>query len=92
MRAVRSEHYSLRLRIVARTAEGTAPGIRLDGDTTIIPVVKEVIIKRLLLVEELHLPITKRTKTGYSTDASVLEELRGAHPVVESLVRATLAP
>jgi DNA polymerase-1 len=36
-----------------------------------------------LLVEELHLPITKRTKTGYSTDATVLEELRGAHPVVD---------
>ena len=38
--------------------DGEAPGIRLDGDTTIISVVKEVIIKRLLLVEELH--ITKR--------------------------------
>ena len=36
-----------------------------------------------LLVEELHLPITKRTKTGYSTDASVLEELAGTHPVIE---------
>lgn len=38
--------------------DGDAPGIRLDGDTTIIPVIKEVIVKRLLLVEELH--ITKR--------------------------------
>jgi DNA polymerase-1 len=36
-----------------------------------------------VLVEELHLPITKRTKTGYSTDAQVLDELRGAHPVVD---------
>ena len=38
--------------------DGDAPGIRLDGDTTIIPVIKEVIVKRLLLVEEIY--ITKR--------------------------------
>jgi uncharacterized protein (TIGR02271 family) len=39
--------------------DGDAPGIRLAGETTIIPVLKEVIVKRLLLVEELH--ITKKT-------------------------------
>jgi DNA polymerase-1 len=39
-----------------------------------------------VLVEELRLPITKRTKTGYSTDATVLEELMGAHPVVEQVL------
>lgn len=38
--------------------EGEAPGMRLDGDITIIPVIREVIVKRLLLVEEIH--ITKR--------------------------------
>src|SRR3712207_8666372 len=27
-----------------------------------------------------------RSKTGYSTDASVLEELRGVHPVVEPVL------
>jgi DNA polymerase-1 len=36
-----------------------------------------------VLVEELHLPLTKRTKTGYSTDATVLEELLGVHPIIE---------
>jgi DNA polymerase I len=36
-----------------------------------------------VLTDELHLPLTKRTKTGYSTDATVLEELRGTHPVIE---------
>jgi DNA polymerase-1 len=40
-----------------------------------------------VLVEELHLPLTKRTKTGYSTDATVLEELVGVHPVIEHILR-----
>ncbi len=35
-----------------------------------------------LLFHELGLPATKRTRTGYSTDASVLEELRAEHEVV----------
>ncbi len=39
-----------------------------------------------VLFTELNLPKGKRTKTGYSTDASVLEELRGAHPMVERLL------
>jgi uncharacterized protein (TIGR02271 family) len=34
------------------------PAIRQEGDTTIIPVLKEVVVKRLVLVEELH--VTKR--------------------------------
>jgi len=39
-----------------------------------------------VLFEELKLPPTKRTKSGYSTDASVLEGLKGAHPVIELLL------
>ncbi len=39
-----------------------------------------------VLFYELNLPRGRRTKTGYSTDASVLEELRGAHPMVERLL------
>jgi DNA polymerase I len=39
-----------------------------------------------LLFEELKLPRGRRTGTGYSTDATVLEELRGAHPVVEKIL------
>jgi DNA polymerase-1 len=35
-----------------------------------------------ILFHELLLPATKRTRTGYSTDASVLEELREQHEVV----------
>ncbi|MGH2355055.1 MAG: DNA polymerase I, partial [Chloroflexota bacterium] len=39
-----------------------------------------------VLVDELRLPLTKRTKTGYSTDATVLEELVGTHPVIEHVL------
>jgi DNA polymerase-1 len=39
-----------------------------------------------ILFEELKLPKGKRTKTGYSTDASVLEELAGVHPVVQPIL------
>jgi DNA polymerase-1 len=35
-----------------------------------------------LLFEDLRLPVGKRTKTGYSTDADTLEALRDKHPVV----------
>ena len=34
-----------------------------------------------VLFQELDLPKTKRTKTGYSTDANSLEMLRGLHPL-----------
>ncbi|MBI4180671.1 MAG: DNA polymerase I [Chloroflexi bacterium] len=39
-----------------------------------------------VLFEELKLPSGRKTKTGYSTDASVLEKLRSVHPVVESIL------
>ena len=39
-----------------------------------------------VLFFELNLPKGKRTKTGYSTDASVLEELRAAHPMIDGLL------
>jgi DNA polymerase I len=39
-----------------------------------------------VLFFELNLPKGKRTKTGFSTDASVLEELRPAHPMIDKLL------
>ena len=39
-----------------------------------------------ILFNELNLPKGKRTKTGYSTDASVLEDLRPAHPMIDKLL------
>lgn len=39
-----------------------------------------------VLFEKLSLPVIKKTKTGFSTDAEVLEKLRGSHPIVESIL------
>ncbi len=39
-----------------------------------------------ILFVELGLPKGRRTKTGYSTDAAVLEELRGVHPVIDPIL------
>ena len=38
------------------------------------------------LFEDLGLPAKKKTKSGYSTNAEVLEELRSANPVVEHIL------
>ena len=40
-----------------------------------------------ILFVELGLPITKRTKTGPSTDASVLEDLAAEHPLPAAILR-----
>jgi DNA polymerase-1 len=39
-----------------------------------------------VLFGELMLPQSRRTKTGYSTEASVMEALRGVHPVIELIL------
>jgi len=38
-----------------------------------------------VLFEDLKLPGGRKTKTGYSTDASVLESLKGVHAVIEKI-------
>ena len=50
----------------------TAPAVRYEGDVTIIPVVKEVLVleKRLMLVEEVH--ITNRRITTDDTQRITL--------------------
>ncbi|SHK10259.1 DNA polymerase I [Anaerobranca californiensis DSM 14826] len=39
-----------------------------------------------VLFEDLNLPPLKKTKTGYSTDVTVLEGLKGAHPIIDYLL------
>jgi DNA polymerase-1 len=39
-----------------------------------------------ILFQELKLPSARKTKSGFSTDASVLEELRGKHPIIELII------
>lgn len=40
-----------------------------------------------VLFEDLRLPQSRKTKTGYSTEASVMEALRGVHPVIEFILQ-----
>lgn len=39
-----------------------------------------------VLFVDLMLPAKKKTKSGYSTNADVLESLRGKHPIIESIL------
>ena len=39
-----------------------------------------------LLFEKLGLPPVKKTKTGYSTNAEVLEKLKGYHPIIPAIM------
>ena len=41
----------------------------------------------IALFEDLSLPIRKKTKSGYSTSAEVLESLRYIHPVIEEILQ-----
>ncbi|WP_394871566.1 DNA polymerase I [Clostridium perfringens] len=38
-----------------------------------------------ILFEKLDLPVIKKTKTGYSTNAEVLEKLKDKHPIIEKI-------
>ncbi|WP_297997928.1 DNA polymerase I [uncultured Phascolarctobacterium sp.] len=40
----------------------------------------------IILFERLQLPVIKKTKTGYSTDAKVLEALEGKHPLIATIL------
>jgi uncharacterized protein (TIGR02271 family) len=53
-----------------------APDVRLEGDTTIIPVIEEVVVveKKLMLVEEIHI-----TKSRDEVHVNVKEKLRKEH-------------
>lgn len=39
-----------------------------------------------ILFEKLDLPVVKKTKTGYSTNAEVLESLLDKHPIIEKII------
>lgn len=67
-------------RIPKNVAVAELPGVRLEGNTTIIPVVEEVVVveKRLMLVEEIHV----RRKTATSTE-EVPVRLRSEQAAIE---------
>src|SRR5690606_3263457 len=39
-----------------------------------------------ILFDQLKLPVQKKTKTGRSTDESVLQGLKGMHPIIERIL------
>lgn len=41
----------------------------------------------VILFEKLNLPVIKKTKTGYSTNAEVLDLLRNDHPIIELILK-----
>lgn len=40
----------------------------------------------VILFDKLQLPVIKKTKTGYSTDSSVLDALRDKHPMIDKIL------
>lgn len=40
----------------------------------------------VILFDKLGLPVVKKTKTGYSTDVEVLEQLSDKHPIIEKIL------
>jgi len=40
----------------------------------------------IILFEKLMLPVVKKTKTGYSTAAEVLEKLKNKHPIIDNIL------
>jgi len=72
-----SEKYGAKLKMLAAEIEEMA------GHPLNIGSPKQL---RELLFEELGLPVIKKTKTGASTDASVLEQLAEKHPLPAKIV------
>ncbi len=67
-------------RVAKNVTVSELPGVRLEGNTTIIPVVEEVVVveKRLMLVEEIHV----RRKTATTTE-EIPVRLRSEHVAIE---------
>ena len=40
-----------------------------------------------ILFDKLNLPVIKKTKTGYSTDAEVLDKLKGQHEIIDKILK-----
>jgi uncharacterized protein (TIGR02271 family) len=49
------DEYTIRRVAIDKYVEEEIPQVRQEGNTMIIPVLKEVVVKRVLLVEEVHI-------------------------------------
>jgi DNA polymerase-1 len=80
----RAELEALNARLTAEVAELTE-AIQADaGEPFNVNSTPQL---RTILFDKLGLAPTKKTKTGYSTDAASLEKLSGQHPIVDHLLR-----
>lgn len=52
---VQHDEYTIKRVAINKYVDDAPPQVRHEGTTLIIPVVKEVVVKRLLLVEEVHI-------------------------------------
>jgi uncharacterized protein (TIGR02271 family) len=78
-------------KVVVNKYVDVAPQVRYDGDTMIVPVMKEVVTveKRLLLAEEIH--ITKRTvKTNDEQTIPLLREEVHVERVTKNEIKENL--
>ena len=71
-------------RVLGGMLEEQAAAIyEMAGETFNINSLKQL---GVILFEKLELPHKKKTKSGYSTNADVLEKLRFAHPIVDAIL------
>jgi len=71
------EHFSEKILELEKTI------YQLAGETFNINSPKQLSV---ILFEKLGLPVIKKTKTGYSTDAEVLEKLSSEHEIVDQII------
>lgn len=57
---------------VNKFVESDVPSMRQEGDTLVIPILKEVVVTRLMLVEEVH--VNKNKKTSVTQEKVVIRK------------------
>jgi uncharacterized protein (TIGR02271 family) len=69
------EEVTVEKKVINQYVDTPPPAVRQDGDTTIISVLKEVLVveKRLMLVEEVHIT-KKRTETSNPSQETLRRE------------------
>lgn len=74
---VQQEEIIVERKAINRLVEEAPPATRYEGDTTIISVLKEVLVveKKLMLVEELHLTKRKTESVASGTETVRVEQV-----------------
>ena len=70
---LRSESYTIERRPIGDFVD-VAPEVRVEGDTTIYPVFEEVMVKRLVLREEIRVT-PRRTSTPYRETVTLRQQV-----------------